>query len=294
MWANERSIETSVAPEAIWRAWADVERWPEWNADIDRIALRGPFEAGSYIAMKPYGEETVDLRIAEVAEGESFVDEADVGGTVIRTVHRIVAQDGGHVPRRLSTGSLRAGGGGDRDRGQLGLRRHACGARRVRRAMTPIEPSRSPGFLLWHATLRWRRQMVTALAPLELTHVQFVLLASTWWLNEHDRQPNQITLAAHAGTDVKMTSQVVRELERKGLIEREVDPADSRARRLRTSRRGAQLAPRAIAVVEAADADFFAPVATDDAIELLGRLAEGGTASAFAANPLRATDESQA
>ena len=43
----------------------------------------------------------------------------------------------------------------------------------------------SPGFLLWHATLRWQRAMVEALSPLGLTHTQFVLLASTWWLAEN-------------------------------------------------------------------------------------------------------------
>jgi uncharacterized protein YndB with AHSA1/START domain len=93
MWASEQSVETTVAPEAIWRAWADVERWPEWNADIERIALHGPFATGSRIAMTPYGQETVELRIAEAVPGEQFVDEADVGGTVVRTTHRIERLD---------------------------------------------------------------------------------------------------------------------------------------------------------------------------------------------------------
>jgi DNA-binding MarR family transcriptional regulator len=139
--------------------------------------------------------------------------------------------------------------------------------------MTPLEPSQSPGFLLWHATLRWQRAIAVALAPLELTHVQFVLLASTWWLNERGEQPNQSTLAAHAGTDVKMTSQVIRSLQAKGFIEREIDPLDTRARRRRVSRRGARLAPRAIATVERVDAAFFADVHADVALEVLGRLA---------------------
>ena len=138
--------------------------------------------------------------------------------------------------------------------------------------MTPLEPGRSPGFLLWHATLRWQRGVVATLKPLGLTHVQFVLLASTWWLNEQGERPNQIGLAAFAGTDVKMTSQVIRSLERKGLVECEIDPADTRARRLRVTRRGARLAPRAIAAVEQVDADFFADVAPDAALDLLGRL----------------------
>jgi DNA-binding MarR family transcriptional regulator len=137
----------------------------------------------------------------------------------------------------------------------------------------PLHPNDSPGFLLWHATLRWQRNVAQALKPLGLTHVQFVLLACTWWLNEQGESPTQVALAAQAGTDVKMTSQVVRSLERKHLIERMVDAADTRARRLRVTRRGASLAPRAIAVVEQVDADFFAEVPAEQALRLLRLIA---------------------
>ncbi|MGW1271614.1 MarR family winged helix-turn-helix transcriptional regulator [Streptomyces sp. NPDC002491] len=137
----------------------------------------------------------------------------------------------------------------------------------------PLAPEDSPGLLLWHATLRWQRDIAAALAPLELTHVQFVLLACTWWLNSQGEHPNQLAVARQAGTDVKMTSQVLRTLEHKGLIERETDPADTRAKRLRVTDVGAELAPRAIAAVELADARFFEPVPVADAVSLLRRLA---------------------
>jgi DNA-binding MarR family transcriptional regulator len=137
---------------------------------------------------------------------------------------------------------------------------------------TPLHPNDSPGFLLWHATLRWQRGIARALAPLDLTHVQFVLLACTWWLNEQGDRPNQVAVAAQAGTDIKMTSQVLRSLERKGLVEREVDAADTRARRLRVTRRGAALARRAIAVVEDVDARFFAEVPEQETVSFLRRL----------------------
>lgn len=143
-----------------------------------------------------------------------------------------------------------------------------------------LHPNDSPGFLLWHATLRWQRGIAQALAPLDLTHVQFVLLACTWWLNEQGEQPTQIALAAQAGTDIKMTSQVVRALERKGLVAREVDAADSRARRLRVTKRGARLAPRAIAVVEDVDRKFFAAVSGREALRLLRGLAQPPVARA--------------
>jgi DNA-binding MarR family transcriptional regulator len=115
----------------------------------------------------------------------------------------------------------------------------------------------SPGFLLWHATLRWQRAMAEALEPYGVTHVQFVLLASLWWLGEHDGPPRQRDLAEHAGTDPMMTSQVVRALESKGLLVREADPDDGRAWRLRTTPAGTRLARRAVAAVEEADTAYF-------------------------------------
>lgn len=123
-----------------------------------------------------------------------------------------------------------------------------------------LQPDDSPGFLLWHVTLRWQREIAAVLAPLDLTHVQFVLLTTTWWLNSQGQDPNQLGVATHAGTDVKMTSQVLRKLEAKSLIERETDTADTRAKRLRVTDRGARLAEQAVAAVEAADAAFFRSV----------------------------------
>jgi DNA-binding MarR family transcriptional regulator len=121
----------------------------------------------------------------------------------------------------------------------------------------PEGPAASPGFLLWHLTLAWQRAVTAVLEPLQLTHVQFVLLACTWWMSRQGQVPNQLQLARQAGTDVKMTSQVVRRLEAKGLLERQVDPDDSRARRLRLTAEGQRLARRAIAAVEETDARFF-------------------------------------
>ena len=99
--------------------------------------------------------------------------------------------------------------------------------------------------------------MTEALAPHEITHVQFVLLASTWWLCEQGEPPRQRDLADHAGTDPMMTSQVVRALADKDLVVREVDPADGRAWRVRPTRAGTELAKKAVASVEDADAEYF-------------------------------------
>ena len=120
-------------------------------------------------------------------------------------------------------------------------------------------PDYSPGFWLWHATLRWQREVAAVLAPLGLTHVQFVLLSCAWWLNDRGQVPNQLALARQAGTDVKMTSEVVRKLAAKGLLARATDPHDTRARRLRVTPEGERVARLAITAVEQADQAFFAP-----------------------------------
>lgn len=93
MWSTEHTRETTATPEQVWRLWADVEQWPSWNADIEEIELSGPFAPGSRVVMKPIGDETVELRIAEANEPELFVDEADLGDIVVRTTHRVERVD---------------------------------------------------------------------------------------------------------------------------------------------------------------------------------------------------------
>lgn len=135
-------------------------------------------------------------------------------------------------------------------------------------------PADSPGLLLWRATLRWQRQITAVLKPLGLTHVQFVLLASTWWLTHvAGESPTQRRVGEHAGTDPMMTSQVLRTLEANGLIVRDRHPDDQRARSVRVTRPGATLARTAITVVEAADAEFFGVAGDEDALlDVLRRL----------------------
>ncbi|MFN3216170.1 MAG: MarR family winged helix-turn-helix transcriptional regulator [Acidimicrobiales bacterium] len=117
-----------------------------------------------------------------------------------------------------------------------------------------------PGFLLWHATLEWQRQVTAALKDVDLTHVQFVLLAGAVWLEERTGPPSQRELADHAGTNPMMTSQVVRTLEKAELLERTIDPTDTRIKRLSATPQGAALARKAVALVEGVDRAAFADV----------------------------------
>ena len=85
-------------------------------------------------------------------------------------------------------------------------------------------PFASPGFHLWHASLKWTQEVAAALKPLGLTHTQFFLLGAVGWLSKSQgHAPKQREVAEFAQLDKVMTSQVTRSLEGDGLIEREDD-----------------------------------------------------------------------
>ncbi|BCJ45927.1 MarR family transcriptional regulator [Actinoplanes ianthinogenes] len=120
----------------------------------------------------------------------------------------------------------------------------------------------SPGLLLWQVTNRWQAAQRAALKPFDLTHVQFVLLATLTYL-QASGPVTQKALAGMAATDPMMTSQVLRALEGRDLVHRPPDPADRRARAVAVTDAGRDLANRAVVAVEACDAAFFAALGDD-------------------------------
>jgi MarR family transcriptional regulator, organic hydroperoxide resistance regulator len=147
----------------------------------------------------------------------------------------------------------------------------------------PPGPGQSPGFLLWRVGLRWQSLLARRLERVELTPAQFTVLAALLWLERArgaEGLPMQRDVAEHAGTDPMMTSQLLRALEARGLIERRDDANDLRARRVRTTTSGARAATDGIALAQEASREFF-DAALGDArpfVASLRRLAEAGGA----------------
>lgn len=125
------------------------------------------------------------------------------------------------------------------------------------------EASDSSGFLLWQVTALWQRRIAGVLRPHDLTQVQFALLASLLWLSRTEDRITQVMLARHTKLDVMMTSQVLRTLEKRGLIQRRPHPSDTRAKVLRVTRSGREKAMKAVPDVERADAEFFCAIGED-------------------------------
>ena len=71
MAAQGRSVETKASPQAVWRIWSDTATWPEWNPDVQSMALDGPFTAGTTGRMKTK-QGTRRVQLTDVAPGRSF------------------------------------------------------------------------------------------------------------------------------------------------------------------------------------------------------------------------------
>lgn len=131
--------------------------------------------------------------------------------------------------------------------------------------------------MLWRVTNMWQRAIRRALVPHGLTHPQFVLLASLVHLSdqtEASTPPTQRELSAFSGVDPMTTSQGVRDLEGRGLLERSAHPADGRARALAVTAAGRALAMLAVVDVEEVDRECFAVLgkSVDRLVDLLVEL----------------------
>jgi DNA-binding MarR family transcriptional regulator len=113
---------------------------------------------------------------------------------------------------------------------------------------------------LWKISNAWQRRQRAALQPLGLTHSQFVILATATWFSASEML-TQARLAELSGVDPMTTSQIVRTLEAASLLERRDHPEDPRAKAIMVTSAGRDKARKALVVVEATDAAFFAPVA---------------------------------
>jgi DNA-binding MarR family transcriptional regulator len=107
----------------------------------------------------------------------------------------------------------------------------------------------TPGYLVWRLSMKWRVAVDRALAPLGLTHAQYVLLASLYGMERAGRRPTQRELAEHTGLEALYTSKLARALDADGLIRRDRDPADTRAIRLALTDRGREIVRPAITEV---------------------------------------------
>ncbi len=138
-------------------------------------------------------------------------------------------------------------------------RKQVVSARKVdwRKATCLNGPEESPGFLLWRVSSEWRREIEATLAPFNITHPQFVLLAALGWLTRKGARVSQVELARFSASDPTMTSQILRTLEKRGLIQRERMEGNERSKFPSLTAQGAKKIEEVLPLVEEVDHHFF-------------------------------------
>ena len=135
-------------------------------------------------------------------------------------------------------------------------------------------PDTSPGFLLWQVSSLWQRRMNKALRPFNLTHTQFVILASIFWHNTQDIKANQIKLSQFSKIDPVVISNVLKTLDKKGFVSR-LTATSLREKEVSLTPKGALCLKKAIKAVEDCDTNFFSACEDPNAaIQLLKTLSQ--------------------
>ena len=119
------------------------------------------------------------------------------------------------------------------------------------------KPEDTIGFLLWRVAHRHQREVDRVLAPLDLTHLQFVLLVQTAWLGRLGEPVTQPGLARYGGIHPMQLSSVLKTLEAKDLVVRGYCPGDSRAKQVVLTPAAIDLLGVALPKVTALQAHFF-------------------------------------
>lgn len=119
------------------------------------------------------------------------------------------------------------------------------------------KPEENIGFLLWQATMQWQKQMNRALDEINLTHTQFVIMATLGWLLKSSKNVTQKEIADHSNTDRMMVSKILRTLQKNGLIERKEHETDTRAKCVFLTDSGIKTLQKAIDIKNKANDLFF-------------------------------------
>ena len=99
-------------------------------------------------------------------------------------------------------------------------------------------PENAVGFVMWRIVGRYQREMDRALAAIDLTHLQFMLLALVAWFGRSGQAVTQIDLARSGGVQPMQVSQTIRVLETKKLLSRTRSSTDTRAKRVEVTSAG--------------------------------------------------------
>ncbi|HXH55566.1 MAG TPA: MarR family winged helix-turn-helix transcriptional regulator [Gammaproteobacteria bacterium] len=119
------------------------------------------------------------------------------------------------------------------------------------------KPEDSPGFLLWQTTMIWQRQIKKTLEAYDVSHAQFVIMATLMWFEAHHYDTTQISIVNWSKLDKMTVSQSLKKLVALGYVNRIEHETDTRAKSVFLTEKGKDRVRALVPIVEGIDTIFF-------------------------------------
>jgi DNA-binding MarR family transcriptional regulator len=114
------------------------------------------------------------------------------------------------------------------------------------------------GFLLWQISHMWQYEQEKAMKEnFNISQLQYVMMASIYWLNIHRTEVTQACLSQHTKIEKMTVSKNLKRLQKKSYIQRKAHSSDLRANAVSLTEQGTELIKQAVTVIEKIDREFF-------------------------------------
>lgn len=130
-------------------------------------------------------------------------------------------------------------------------------------------PEEQLGYLLTQVSFLKQRIINAALKELDITYIQFIILAGTLEIGDDHELVTQQTISTKRRLDKAMVSNVVKTLLEKGLMIRQTHPIDKRAYTLSLTESGTEKAIKGKQIAIKIDKAFFAEINKQNLLESL-------------------------
>lgn len=141
-------------------------------------------------------------------------------------------------------------------------------------------PEDSPGFLLWQTTMIWQRQIKKALEQYNVSHAQFVIIATLMCFEAHGYDTTQILIVNQTKLNKMTVSKSLKKLVQMGFVNHIEHEVDTRAKSVSLTKKGKDMVRTLVPIVEGIDSTFFGKASHKEQkslVQILAKLTAGTT-----------------